>query len=126
MISKMTNDYINLVGARVTSIPILVPHVKLRKTRLVFIVLCDSKERMCIVYGRTALRLCHHIHVGRAINVYGKEQAGHRRINVWVHTIELAGAVSQEATFTVVKPKIWSYLSKVPGVSHLLPEAMKM
>ncbi len=127
------DDYGHLVGAQVTGVPILVPSLKARKNKLVFPVLCDSEEYMCVVWGKTALTLCHHINIGKTINVYGKEKPGHRMPIVHVRSmmvqgpiIDQAGVMYHSATFEVDKPKIWDYLSKVPGISRLIPEAMKL
>ena len=125
-IYQRKGDYVHLLGARVACVPILVPHVKSPKTKLVFIVLCGDKEYMCIVYGKTALRLCNHIGVGHEVNVYGKEKARHKRPNVYVHNVILPKALAMDATFKVEKSKMWDYLSKVPVVSRFVPEAMRV
>lgn len=120
------DGYAVLTGARVSCIPIFFPDLKPLKTKLVFTVLCENKEYMCIVYGKTATRLCHHIDVGRKVNVYGKEMSTGKRPKVFVHTIMMPRLLDADALFVVVKPRMWNHISKIPIISRLLPEAMRV
>jgi hypothetical protein len=123
---KDIRGFTRLNGAKVTCVPILIPHLKVRKTKIVFIVLAMGKEFTCVAWGRLALDMGKILHIGIEVHVYGKEKKGYRRPNLHIYTITLPQAMAYDAVFRSEKPKIWDLLSKVPVVSNWIPEQMKL
>lgn len=134
MVKSNYGNHVHLVHALLMGIPLLLPSLRVHKTRLLFNVICDDKRYLCSIWGKSAISLCKYLHVGSSIEAYGRvhvpcdlliNKLGAKEM-VHVDKIKVSVSSRNRAVFQVVKPAIWSVLSKTSIFSHLIPKQMRM
>lgn len=108
-----------LMRVTVSTLSTLYPSNRMKKNRLTFHALADGKEYFCIVWGKTALDMRGHIHLATRIYIEGFLLPENKIV---VDRFMLPRfPLETKAMYDISQSKLWTAMSKVPGLERLFP-----